>query len=90
MITVHNRPALARFRVIAARLRQDRFITCAELSAELEVCYKTIERDLSFMRDQLELPIEGSVRGFRYSRAVAICPCCQGQNVKRLRATAKR
>jgi predicted DNA-binding transcriptional regulator YafY len=45
----------------------------------LEVCPKTIQRDIEFMRDQMDLPIEYDAgrHGFFYSREVAAFPTVQ-------------
>ena len=50
-----------------------------QLAAELEVTTKTIQRDLVFMRDRLELPIEydGSKFGYRYTQEVKAFPTVQ-------------
>ena len=52
---------------------------CRELARELEVSYKTVQRDIDFMRDQLELPIDydPTSRGFFYSRPVVQFPSVQ-------------
>jgi len=49
------------------------------LARELEVSTKTVQRDLEFMRDRLELPIEydGSRFGYRYTEEVAAFPTLQ-------------
>lgn len=88
-----KRPMLARFQFIAARLRTDRFITAGDLASQMEVSSKTIQRDLQFMRDRMELPIESSTcpgGGYRFTDPVAICPVCQRQNGKRDAGSARR
>ena len=65
---------------IHERLRAgDQLTNCRELARELEVSYKTIQRDIDFMRDQLELPIDydAASRGFFYSRPVLQFPSVQ-------------
>ena len=65
---------------IHERLRAgDRLTNCRELARELEVSYKTVQRDIDFMRDQLELPIDYDAvsRGFFYSRPVVQFPSVQ-------------
>jgi len=49
------------------------------LAGEIEVCTKTIQRDIEFMRDRLGLPIEFdfSRNGFRYAGEVADFPALQ-------------
>ncbi len=63
---------MARMLRIHALLERERFPNCQNLAAELEVSPKTIQRDIDFMRYQLELPIEyDSVQhGFFYSEKV--------------------
>lgn len=49
---------------------------CQVLAHVFEVSYKTIQRDIDFMRDQLGLPIEYDTvaHGFRYTREVSEFP----------------
>jgi proteasome accessory factor B len=63
---------MARMLRIHTLLEKGRFPNCQRLAEELEVSPKTIQRDIDFMRYQLELPIDyDSVRhGFFYSGAV--------------------
>lgn len=60
-------------------LRSQRLPNCTKLAEVLEVCPKTIQRDIEFMRDQLDLPIEYDAErhGFYYSREVAAFPTVQ-------------
>ncbi len=44
--------------VLFQRLQGGRFPNCRKMAAELEVSTKTIQRDIDFMRDQLNLPIQ--------------------------------
>ncbi|MEY2906256.1 MAG: hypothetical protein RLZZ408_727 [Verrucomicrobiota bacterium] len=57
-------------------LKEGKFPNCQALSDDLEVSYKTVQRDIDFMRDQLQLPIEyDSVRhGFLYTKEVKNLP----------------
>jgi proteasome accessory factor B len=57
-------------------LKEGKFPNCQDLSRELEVSYKTVQRDIDFMRDQLQLPIDyDSVRhGFLYTKEVRDLP----------------
>lgn len=57
-------------------LQEGKYPNCQDLSREFEVSYKTVQRDIDFMRDQLQLPIDyDSVRhGFLYSREVKNLP----------------
>ena len=60
-------------------LQAGRFPNCRRLAKELEVSAKTVQRDIEFMRDQLELPIDYSAagRGFFYTRPVMQFPSVQ-------------
>jgi len=51
----------------------------SKLAAELEVSTKSIHRDIEFMRDRLNLPIEydGSRHGFHYTQEVNAFPTMQ-------------
>lgn len=53
-----SRPALWRVMEIHKVIRAGRFPNCSTLAKEIEVTPKTIQRDISFMRDQLGLPVE--------------------------------
>ncbi|HRQ89228.1 MAG TPA: WYL domain-containing transcriptional regulator [Bacteroidia bacterium] len=52
------------------------FPNCSTIARELEVNRKTIQRDLNFMRDELELPLEYSEasHGYHYTRPVSDFP----------------
>jgi len=62
------RTAIARFRRILLLLKRGP-TTSERLAAELEISVKTVDRDLAFLRDQLELPIERGKFGTRLTRA---------------------
>jgi len=47
-------------------LQSNKFPNATRLAAELEVSTKSIQRDLDFMRDRLQLPIEYSPQKFGY------------------------
>ena len=75
----HGRSArLPMYRIMQIHelLKEGKFPNCQALSGDLEVSYKTVQRDIDFMRDQLQLPIEyDSVRrGFLYTREVKNLP----------------
>lgn len=57
---------------IHARLKDDKYPNCRQLSKELEVCTRTIKRDLDFMKERLRLPIEYDELhyGFHYTQPV--------------------
>ena len=71
-----SRPPLARMLKIHEKLAGGSFPNCTTLAGEFEVSYKTIQRDIDFMRDQLELPIDYDQKkhGFCYTRPVAQFP----------------
>ncbi len=64
---------------IHRELAADVLPNCAKLSRLLEVSPKTVMRDLAFMRDRLDLPIEydRQLYAFRYSYPVASFPTVQ-------------
>lgn len=57
-------------------LRAGGFPNCSTLAKSIEVTPKTIQRDISFMRDQLDLPLEyDSIKhGYYYTREVREFP----------------
>ncbi len=67
-----SRPALWRVLEIHKIILAGRYPNCSTLAAEIEVTPKTIQRDMSFMRDQLGMPLEyDQVRhGYHYTREV--------------------
>ena len=71
-----SRPPIARMLKIHDMLRQGEYPNCTTISTEFEVSYKTVQRDLDFMRDQMSLPIDydGNHRGFYYSKPVSSFP----------------
>ncbi len=71
-----SRPPLERMLKIHEALQQDRYPNCSTISRNFEVSTKTIKRDIGFMRDNLNLPIEfdRSVNGYRYTEAVESFP----------------
>jgi len=64
---------------IHERLKAGRHPNCSTLAREIEVSTKTIQRDLEFMRDRMNLPIEwdGSRNGYRYTEEVDAFPTLQ-------------
>jgi predicted DNA-binding transcriptional regulator YafY len=71
-----SRPPLARMLQIHGRLSEGKRLNSRQLARELEVSYKTVQRDIDFMRERLELPIDYDARahGFFYSRPVTQFP----------------
>jgi len=75
----HGRAArlpIYRMMQIHELLKERKFPNCQDLSKDMEVSYKTIQRDIDFMRDQLQLPIDyDTVRhGFHYTKEVRNLP----------------
>jgi proteasome accessory factor B len=60
-------------------IQAGRFPNATTLAAELEVSTKSIHRDLEFMRDRLELPLEFDRAhfGYRYTEEVSAFPTVQ-------------
>ncbi len=71
-----SRPPIARMIAIHNTLQEDTFPNANTLSKQLEVSPRTIQRDMEFMRDQLNLPIDydDSRFGFYYTSAVEAFP----------------
>lgn len=75
-ITLHSRPPLERMMRLHEKLKAGKFPNCRKLADELEVSSKTIQRDIDFMRDRLNLPIEYDQLhfGFAYTEPVTSFP----------------
>lgn len=73
------RPPLERMQRIHLLLKEGRCPSANQIARELEVCSKTIHRDLAFMRDRLNLPIEYDPRrwGYYYTEDVSSFPALQ-------------
>jgi predicted DNA-binding transcriptional regulator YafY len=71
-----SRPPLARMMKIHDALRSEMLVNCTKLTKTLEVSRKTIVRDIAFMRDQLDLPIEfdSKLGAYRYTSPVSSFP----------------
>jgi len=74
-----SRPPLERMLRIHEELRRGALINCTRLVRDLEVSRKTIVRDIAFMRDRLNLPIEYDARinAYRYTNPVNSFPAVQ-------------
>src|SRR5688572_29373638 len=77
--TQTSRPPIERMLRIHEELRRGAFTNCTKLATTLEVSRKTVVRDIAFMRDRLELPIEFDARinAYRYTQAVSAFPTVQ-------------
>ena len=71
-----SRPPLERMLRIHDELRRGTLINCTKLMKILEVSRKTVVRDIAFMRDRLDLPIEfdAQIQAYRYTHPVNSFP----------------
>jgi predicted DNA-binding transcriptional regulator YafY len=71
-----SRPPLERMLRIHEELRRGTLINCTKLVQALEVSRKTVVRDIAFMRDRLDLPIEydQGIQAYRYTHPVNSFP----------------
>ncbi len=67
-----TRRPLLRIHHIHEVIQAQRFPNCSTLAREIEVTPKTIQRDISYMRDEMNLPLEYHDRkhGYYYTRPV--------------------
>ncbi len=74
-----SRPPLERMLRIHEELRHNRTVNCTHLCAQLEVTRKTIVRDIAFMRERLDLPVDfdRSAQTYRYAKPVEVFPTVQ-------------
>src|SRR5215471_14483278 len=74
-----SRPPLERMLRIHQAIQAGKFPNASVLARELEVSTKSIHRDIEFMRDRLELPIEYDGRrfGYHYTEEVSAFPTVQ-------------
>jgi proteasome accessory factor B len=74
-----TRPPLARMMQIHEAIASGRYPNATTLARELEVVTKTIQRDIEFMRDRMDLPIEYDGRrfGYHYTQEVGAFPTLQ-------------
>jgi predicted DNA-binding transcriptional regulator YafY len=77
--SLHSRPPLERMLRIHQALQAGGFPNSSKLAREVEVSTKTIHRDIEFMRDRLNLPIEfdSSKNGYHYTGEVSAFPTMQ-------------
>jgi len=71
-----SRPPLERMLRIHDELRRGALVNCTKLMKTLEVSRKTILRDIAFMRDRLDLPVEFDprIQAYRYTEPVTAFP----------------
>ena len=77
--SLHSRPPLERMLHIHQSLQSGKFPNASTLARELEVSTKSIHRDIEFMRDRLNLPIEFAPgnNGYFYNGEVSAFPTMQ-------------
>jgi len=73
------KPQYRRLLFIDRKIREGGYPNCTSLAREWEVSYKTIQRDIDYLKDSLEAPVEYDPvrRGFRYSEARFSLPAIQ-------------
>lgn len=78
-VSLHSRPPLERMLRIHQAVSSGQFPNASTLAREIEVATKTIHRDIEFMRDRLNLPIEFDSRrnGYGYTEEVSAFPTMQ-------------
>src|SRR5881397_1646147 len=74
-----SRPPLERMLRIHQAIHSGKYPNATVLAGELEVSTKSIHRDIEFMRDRLELPVEfdRARNGFHYTQEVGSFPTLQ-------------
>ena len=74
-----SRPPWERMMRMHRLILSGKYPNCRKLADELEVCAKTIQRDIDFMRYRLQLPIEYDQLkfGFHYTEPVAGFPAME-------------
>src|ERR1700690_2073241 len=77
--SLHSRPPLERMLRIHQALQTGGFPNASTLAREIEAATKTIHRDIEFMRDRLNLPIEfnPAKNGYFYTGEVSAFPTMQ-------------
>ena len=75
----HSRPPLERMLRIHQAIASGNYPNATRLAEELEVSTKSVHRDLEFMRDRLQLPLEYDSRryGYYYTEEVSAFPTLQ-------------
>jgi proteasome accessory factor B len=76
---LHTRPPLDRMLRIHQAIQAGKYPNASTLAAAIEVVPKTIHRDIAFMRDRLDLPIEFDAQrnGYHYTAEVGSFPSLQ-------------
>jgi predicted DNA-binding transcriptional regulator YafY len=73
---VYSRPPMERMMRIHSLLQNGECPNCTSVGREFELSVRTVVRDIDFMRDRLNLPIEWDARrnGYYYTRPVEYFP----------------
>jgi predicted DNA-binding transcriptional regulator YafY len=76
---LHSRPPLSRFQEIFHAIKTGRFPNRTQLANLIEVTTKTIQRDLDYMRYQLNVPIEFDYArgGYYFTKPISDLPLFQ-------------
>ena len=79
IVDLRSRPPLERMLRIHQSLQSGKFPNATKLAREIEVSTKSIHRDIGFMRDRLDLPVEfdPARNGYFYSEEVSAFPNIQ-------------
>jgi proteasome accessory factor B len=77
--TLHSRPPLNRFQEIFHAIKTGRYPNRTQLARSIEVTTKTVQRDLDYMRYQLNLPIEFDYArgGYYFTKTIIDLPLFQ-------------
>ena len=77
--TLHSRPPLYRFQEIFHAIKTGRYPNRTQLAHTIEVTTKTIQRDIDYMRYQLNLPIEFDYAqgGYYFTKPITELPLFQ-------------
>ena len=77
--TLHSRPPIYRFQEIFHAIKTGRYPNRTQLARTIEVTTKTIQRDIDYMRYQLNLPIEFDYArgGYYFTRPMTELPLFQ-------------
>ena len=72
----HARAPIGRFFKIHDAIRRGKYPNCKKLAEKLEVTQKTIQRDITYMQNELKLPLVYNVtrHGYYYDKAVQDFP----------------
>lgn len=74
-----TRPPFERMHYIHSQLAAERHPNCSSIARHFEMSPRTIQRDIDYMRDRLQLPIDydPSHRGYFYTQPVSSLPTLQ-------------